>query len=270
MTVSRTAADLKKTAAILGVIVAALAVLAGAAGFVSYISKSEIGTALQKPLERLSTVEENTKNIPKLESTLRETENTVIRLQTTVEVYFGKQPLDKKSAEIVTGRAVDRALVAKNPSERKAALDIASDVLERTASHHVVLDYKKISKYGLSLLEQTVEGSDELKTALSKLARQRTLGSPPPEAVQPSDSFIVDKEQRLDGTSFKNVTFVNCRILYDDGWLNLENVRFINCTFDVSLRGGKEFYRGLFKSEESVATVSVKSPGLVPKKQSGS
>jgi hypothetical protein len=44
---------------------------------------------------------------------------------------------------------------------------------------------------------------------------------------------IRDCPQLLDGISWKNVLFVNSRILYRGGPLMLNNVTFINCTFEV-------------------------------------
>jgi hypothetical protein len=38
----------------------------------------------------------------------------------------------------------------------------------------------------------------------------------------------------LDSVDGKNVTFVNSTLVYNGGKLKLENVRFINCTFQVS------------------------------------
>lgn len=38
----------------------------------------------------------------------------------------------------------------------------------------------------------------------------------------------------LDNVDSRNVTFVNCALIYNGGKLKLENVRFVNCTFQVS------------------------------------
>ena len=39
---------------------------------------------------------------------------------------------------------------------------------------------------------------------------------------------------RMDNVDSKNVTFVNSTLIYNGGKLKLDNVRFINCTFQVS------------------------------------
>jgi hypothetical protein len=45
--------------------------------------------------------------------------------------------------------------------------------------------------------------------------------------------------QILDGIHWKNVTFVGARIKYQGGDIDLENVRFVNCTFDVIPAGSR-------------------------------
>ncbi len=44
---------------------------------------------------------------------------------------------------------------------------------------------------------------------------------------------LIGPRQILDGIEWKNVTFVNVHIVYAGGPLMLENVRFVNCTFEV-------------------------------------
>ena len=256
----------KLVAAVLG-IAGIVVVLFAAVALVRYISKSAINTALEKPIERLNIVEGHTQKIPNLEQAQRDTEKRIIKLQTTLDVYLENQPIDKKTAENITGRAVDKALNTKDPIEKGTALYVAGEILEKATSHHVVLGSKKVSQHGLALLQQGIQPSEEpsYETVLARLAKQRTLIFPPPTA--PSNqaaSFIIGKEQVLDGTSFTNVTFVDCTIVYNDGWLSLENVRFINCNFNVSLVAGKHLYQALFESEEAIPQVSVKSPGKGP------
>ena len=43
----------------------------------------------------------------------------------------------------------------------------------------------------------------------------------------------------LDNVDGKNATFVNCTLRYLGGKLTLENVRFINCTFQVAVAYGR-------------------------------
>lgn len=54
------------------------------------------------------------------------------------------------------------------------------------------------------------------------------------------DSIIEGGTQTLDGIKWHGVTFIGSRISYQDGYTELENVRFVNCTFEVphgSLQG---------------------------------
>jgi hypothetical protein len=75
-------------------------------------------------------------------------------------------------------------------------------------------------------------GTDLLQTASGSLAKN-------------SDSIsgltLDGVTQTLDGVEWKDVTFVNSRIRYRGGDLKLDNVHFVNCTFEVpsSSRGAQ-------------------------------
>ncbi len=59
----------------------------------------------------------------------------------------------------------------------------------------------------------------------------------PPESRQLSDDVRVENltiagaSQTLDGVHWRNVTFIETRLRYEDGPVDLQNVRFIHCTF---------------------------------------
>ncbi|MGA9883609.1 MAG: hypothetical protein WBQ34_07815 [Candidatus Acidiferrales bacterium] len=59
----------------------------------------------------------------------------------------------------------------------------------------------------------------------------------PPETRQFSDNVRVQNltiaggSQTLDGIHWHNVTFIDARLRYEDGPLDLQNVRFVRCTF---------------------------------------
>jgi hypothetical protein len=61
----------------------------------------------------------------------------------------------------------------------------------------------------------------------------------PPEDRQLSDNVSVESltiagaSQTLDGIHWRNVTFIETRLRYEDGPLELQNVHFIHCTFGV-------------------------------------
>lgn len=61
----------------------------------------------------------------------------------------------------------------------------------------------------------------------------------PPENRQLSDDVRVENltiagaSQTLDGIHWRNVTFIETRLRYEDGPLDLQNVRFIHCTFGI-------------------------------------
>lgn len=251
---------------VLGVLLGILGILAAAAGFIMYVSRAEIGKELQGPLSRLATVENDTRRIPGIEATQRDIEKNLMALATEFRLYFGKQSLDKTKVQSIADDAVTTAVETKDPAERAVALRVARNVLSKASDHHVTMNPEKTNRLGLKLLAQKFEGADQtaLRDALSELARQRTLIVSPPPSRSPDFTYIVDKEQTLDGTAFKNVTFVNCTIIYGDGWLNLNNVRFINCIFDVAPETGKDIYQALFKSLDPIPTVSAQTRGHGP------
>lgn len=188
-------------------------------------------------------------------------QNQLTDLSVSFQVYFGKQLVNGKVAENTLQHAIDFARTSQDKRERTVALRVAGNVLDKAAANHVVVNHKKVNDYGLTLLESDVE---DQKEALSQAAKQRTLRFPPP-SVPPGPKYIVGKDQVLDGTAFRDVTFVDCKIIYTDGWLELKNVHFINCTFDVQPENtGKEFYRVLFSSNEPIPTVTVKTQGAPP------
>ena len=47
------------------------------------------------------------------------------------------------------------------------------------------------------------------------------------------NSLIRGGEQLLDGIHWHNVVFAKTRIRYEGGEVELDNVRFIDCTFDL-------------------------------------
>jgi hypothetical protein len=67
-------------------------------------------------------------------------------------------------------------------------------------------------------------GTDLLEPASSSLAKNG-------DSV--SGLTLASVTQTLDGIEWRNVTFVNSRIRYHGGDLRLENVHFVNCTFEV-------------------------------------
>ena len=48
-----------------------------------------------------------------------------------------------------------------------------------------------------------------------------------------SRSYLSNGEQVLDGIHWYDVVFENVHIVYSGGPVELQNVRFINCTFDI-------------------------------------
>lgn len=223
---------------------------------------SGLYSAKDGPLERIVKLETEAAKISNLETAQTKMQSQLVELNLKFDLYFDKT-LDTNTLGQVVGRAVTRAVNTQDKIQQTAALNIAKTVLEKADTKRIVIDYKKINQFGLALLKQHYEADQRsvLKDTVAKLAKQRTQKNSTP--VIPKDDeqktkYIFDVEQQLDGTAFKDVTFVNSTINYDNGWIGLDNVRFINCTFEVyPLDTGKKFYEALFESDVPIPTVTV-------------
>jgi hypothetical protein len=49
--------------------------------------------------------------------------------------------------------------------------------------------------------------------------------------VRVENLTIAGASQTLDGIHWRNITFIGTRLRYEDGQLDLQNVRFVHCTF---------------------------------------
>jgi hypothetical protein len=187
-------------------------------------------------------------------------------LSVTLQIYLGKQLVNGKVVENTLQHAFDFVRSSQDKGERIVALKVAGNVLDKAAANHVVVNYKKVNEHGLALLQQYEDDQkDVIQQTLSSAAKQRTLKFPPPKVPQENPKYVVGGEKRLDGNSFHDVTFVDCKIIYGDGWLDLENVRFINCSFDVLPENtGRDFYTALFSSDDPIPAVTVRTPGPPP------
>lgn len=79
---------------------------------------------------------------------------------------------------------------------------------------------------------------------IEKAAIFEPLGSHLNKNNQRGDAFIIvsDGEIALDGSDIKNVIFENVRVAYGGGPIRMENVSFVNCTFDLPQnQHGEEF-----------------------------
>lgn len=85
-----------------------------------------------------------------------------------------------------------------------------------------------------STLDPASLGSDYLDATQLPTASEVLL--PPSdrllsENVRVENLTIAGSAQTLDGIHWRNVTFVGTRLRYEDGGLDLQNVRFVGCTF---------------------------------------
>lgn len=238
----------------------------------------KVGEQLQAPLQRLAKVEERTDRIPGIENTQNFIQQKVIELDIKFDLFFGERRIDAKTSENILGRAVDRAITTQNPVERRVALQFAHGIVDKATNAKTILNYKKINQFGSDLLEQNHQDFNdydpEFEAIIEGLAAQRVLINPAPK-IPPDDKpkpddkeapkYIVDQEVRVDAVLFEDVTFINCTIIYGQGWIGLQDVRFINCKFDVSpIDKGRELYESLFGSVERIPTISVRTPAPLP------
>jgi hypothetical protein len=90
---------------------------------------------------------------------------------------------------------------------------------------------------------QLVNGTEVLKPTISFAQG----------ANQISGLTFQNVTQTLDGAVWKDVVFVNSRIRYRGGRLQLDHVRFVNCTFEVSQNDrGTQFAKGVALGSEAV------------------
>jgi hypothetical protein len=196
----------------------------------------------------------------------------LFELTADFKIYSEGKLANNKAIENTAQRAIDVAGTSQEKGERIEALKVAGHVLEKAAANHVIVNYKKVNSQGLAVLEQYVDGQkDVAKETLSSLAKLRTLKFPAPKMPQERSKYIVGGDQRLDGRLLQDKTFVDCKIIFSNGWLGLENVRFINCTFDVLPESiGREFYKSLFSSDSPIPEINVRTPGPPPSEKGSS
>ena len=227
-----------------------------------------LGKKMEEPLRRLATVEEKTRKLDDIQNRQVSMQEQLTVLSTQFEIYFGERPLTKKTAESTVEKSIVRLTNTDDPVQKTVSLSITNSVLDKAAAKNVVFDYKKVNQFGLALLTQNYQDDQKqlLKSAVAKLAKQRTLQSRAPKMPPEEETKIItNKEITLDATPYENVTFDNCTISYGAGWIGIKNVHFINCTFIVSpIDKGKELYEALFKSDEPLPSVTVTSGVPLP------
>jgi hypothetical protein len=196
--------------------------------------------------------------ISKLDDRISGLDKHIARIETAVRIVGAKQGGDTKTL-------IDEALaVAKNAADEgrtqsaKAVLDIANRLLaEQKASRQPAPQEffdSAIQKY--QKLQKSPELADAAWEGSTKLVEYRSVISAVPAGLEVhigelsqrgpfrylKDSLIsgptavtmgTEKGFVLDGFYLDNVVFENANIIYHGGPVILQNVRFVNCTFDV-------------------------------------
>ena len=69
--------------------------------------------------------------------------------------------------------------------------------------------------------------------------------------------FVSNGKITLDGTDLKNIIFINMNIRYLGGPLRMNNVHFVNCTFDIpENQNGRQFAKVVLTEPSAVFSVS--------------
>jgi hypothetical protein len=145
----------------------------------------------------------------------------------------------------VAARALD--VVASLTSTLREGKRSASPEFFQTAIENIgALPQRKLSeqlhKTRLVLAEyrsalQSVPEPQNYTTFICERGHDQTFAVPKGDLTSPnrfiSDIRVVGCSQALDGTTWKNMVFENARIAYHGGPVVLENVIFLNCTFEV-------------------------------------
>lgn len=142
---------------------------------------------------------------------------------------LAQHPDDQNLFEHVTLARIDLAGL-RSSQETTAALPAGKTPPERVsiaAPHQVAAD---------RLVDSTTFKGNYVDATLMPDTSEILL---PPASRLFADNVRVENltfegaSQTLDGVRWHNVTFVNTRLRYEDGELDMQNVRFVHCTFGL-------------------------------------
>jgi hypothetical protein len=137
--------------------------------------------------------------------------------------------------EAIQGRAANASGAGASgatPDVTSASLATAGGKLRLPAGHVDIEAPENLAKG--EVLDPPALHADFLDASLMPDTSEILL---PPESRQLSDNVRVENltiagaSQTLDGIHWRNVTFIETRLRYEDGPLDLQNVRFLHCTF---------------------------------------
>jgi hypothetical protein len=182
-------------------------------------------------------------------------EESIAALNAAAQSASNQSELTTKLYQLRVGLALYRSALEQIPTIPKELVDlqlppggkiITSDMLHNRAVY-------RFTK-GVNIPPKVHIGSDGAAINGSEIPRGMDLFNPTTRSLDVNDNsvnglIIIGASQTLDGFRWKNVIFVGARIKYLGGEIVLDNVRFVNCTFDVPESAkGAEFadYAALF------------------------
>jgi hypothetical protein len=149
-------------------------------------------------------------------------------------------PADAELAVNVAEDAIQSRVSNNNASGSAAALANPATALSVSANSHLRLPAGHLdieAPRNLSKGETLDAASLHANFLDASLMPDTSEILLPPESRQLSDNVhignltIAGASQTLDGIHWRNVTFIETRLRYEDGPVDLQNVRFIHCTF---------------------------------------
>ncbi len=129
--------------------------------------------------------------------------------------------------------AAAQANVPSDAPEKPSPSAAAAPRMPKLPAGHVALNAPRELAEN-ALLDPAALGGNFLDASLMPDDVEILL---PPETRQFADNVRVENltiagaSQTLDGIHWRNVTFIGTRLRYEDGQLDLRNVRFLHCTF---------------------------------------
>ena len=231
--------------------------------WVPSVIKSEVADQLKEVTTRLVDVQTTVKGFDGRLGSVESSTNRIGDLKNELSELRGELRGFTKSF-IKTASDAETALkraVSASASDAKVTLPFAGKVIETAKEKRIRLSPKAIKEIAESLFAVSApDASLVVWDTASRLASYKTFsegmqGVPKPPKDAQDRVVVQNATVDLGGKRFENVSFVNCNVQYMDSFIELENVRFIDCTFDEVQTGepggnGREFLQALLLTDE--------------------
>jgi hypothetical protein len=145
------------------------------------------------------------------------------RAAKTASVLIATQKRDRAEASQQFFRSTSESFAAISDSDN---LDVASAGYDGLSA---LAEYRAVSQSPVAPPAFSVRQPPTGEVTFIKVEPPYLLS----RDLRVEKSVLKDGRQKLDGIFWKNVLFVNVDVEYDGGEYRLENVRFVNCRFNV-------------------------------------